>query len=102
MCMETDVYFLNDKISLNYCVMIFLVFSLFFFTLIAPKMDFLTKGTYFKVKVYFELRYTLHLYKLILFISYFKNIIQCNYNWILTDFMVLSGKGEQLLKCKLM
>lgn len=84
MCMETDVYFLNDKISLNYCVMIFLVFSFFFYTNSPKNGD-------------------IHcIYKLILFISYFKNIIQCNYNWILTDFMVLSGKGEQLLKCKLM
>lgn len=71
MCMETDVYFLNDKMSLNYCVMIFLVFSfLFFFTLIAPKMDFLTKGTYFKVKVYFELRYTLHLQAYFIYILF--------------------------------
>lgn len=61
--------FFNDKISLNYCVMICLVFSVFF-TLIAPKMDFLTKGTYFKAKVYFELRYTLHLQAYFIYILF--------------------------------
>lgn len=47
MCMETDVYFLNDKISLNYCVMIFLVFSFFFFYTNSPKNGFFNKRNIF-------------------------------------------------------
>lgn len=50
--------------------MICLVLSFVFFTLIAPKMDFLTKGTYFKVNVYFELRYTLHLQAYFIYILF--------------------------------